>query len=153
MKKLTLLAILICCSLGFVQQAQAQENYTEGPVWVISYYRTKPGKFDDYMKFLRANYAKSVAKQKQAGIIVDSKVLINPAVAGPEDWDVAIAYLYSDFGRLNYNQSVEDQLEKFAEEISGERNKDKRDTKLDTTRFPLRDYIRTRFLREITLKP
>ncbi|HZE63658.1 MAG TPA: hypothetical protein VE056_07245 [Pyrinomonadaceae bacterium] len=153
MKKLTLLAILIGCSLGFVQRAQAQENYTEGPVWVINYYRTKPGKFDDYIKFLRANFAKSAAKQKQAGIVVDTKVLINPAVSGPEDWDVAIAYLYSDFGRLNYNQATEDQLQKIAAEISGERNKEKRDTKLDNTRFPLRDYIRTRFLREITLKP
>ncbi len=112
MKKLTLLTMLFCCSLGFMQQAQAQENYTEGPVWVINYYRTKPGKFEDYMKFLRANYAKSAAKQKQAGIVVDSKVLLNPAVNGPDDWDVAIAYLYSDFGRLNYNQAVEDQMEK-----------------------------------------
>jgi hypothetical protein len=153
MKRLTLLAILFCCSLGFVQQAQAQENYTEGPVWVVNYYRTKPGKFDEYMKFLRANYAKSAAKQKQAGIIVDSKVLLNPTVSGPDDWDVAIAYLYSDFGRLNYSQAVEDQMDKITAEISGERNKEKRETKNDATRFPLRDYLRTRFLREVTLKP
>lgn len=153
MKKLTLLTILFCCSLGFVQQAQAQENYTEGPVWAVSYYRTKPGKFDEYMKYLRGNYAKSVAKQKQAGIIVDSKVLINPAVNGPNDWDVAIAYLYSDFGRLNYNQAVDDQLDKITAEITGERNKERRETKNDATRFPLRDYISTRFLREIMLKP
>ncbi len=153
MKKLTLLAILSCCSLGFVQQAQAQENYTEGPVWVINYYRTKPGKFEDYLKYLRGNYAKNVAKQKQAGLIVDSKVLINPSVSGPDDWDVAIAYLYSDFGRLNYNQATEDQLQKIGAEITGEKSKEKRDTKNDATRFPLRDFIRTRFLREITLKP
>ena len=74
MKKLTLLTILFCCCLGFEHQAQAQENYTEGPVWVINYYRTKPGKFDEYMKFLRANFAKNVAKQKQAGVVVDGKV-------------------------------------------------------------------------------
>jgi len=153
MKKITLLAILICCSLGFVQQAQAQENYTEGPVWVIDYYRTKPGKFDDYLKYLRSNYAKNVAKQKQAGIIVDSKILINPTVSGPDDWDVAVAYLYSDFGRLNYNQATEDELQKIQAEITGEKNKDKRDNKNDATRFPLRDYLRTRYLREITLKP
>ncbi len=153
MKKLTLLTILLCCCIGFVQQAHAQENYTEGPVWVINYYRTKPGKFDEYMKFLRANFAKNAAKQKSAGIVVDTKVLINPTISGPDDWDVAIAYLYSDFGRLNYNQSTEDQLQKIAEEITGERNKDRRDTKLDTTRFPLRDYLRTRILREIMLKP
>lgn len=153
MKKLTLLTIIFCCCLGFANNAQAQENYTEGPVWVINYYRTKPGKFDEYMKFLRANFAKNSAKQKQAGIVVDTKVLLNPTVSGPDDWDVAIAYLYSDFGRLNYNQSTEDQLQKIAAEITGERNEDKRDAKLDSTRFPLRDYIRTRFLREITLKP
>ncbi len=153
MKRLTLLAILICCSLGFVQQAKAQDNYTEGPVWVINYYRTKPGKFDDYLKYLRSNYAKNVAKQKQAGIIVDSKILINPTVSGPDDWDVAVAYLYSDFGRLNYNQATEDELQKIQAEITGEKNKDKRDNKNDATRFPLRDYLRTRYLREITLKP
>jgi len=153
MKKLSLLAILVCCSLGFVQHAQAQENYTEGPVWEVNYYRTKPGKFDEYLKYLRANYAKSIAKQKQAGIIVDSKVLINPAVNGPDDWDVAICYLYSDFGRLNYNQATEDQMAKIGAEISGEKNKEKRDNKNDATRFPLRDFLRTRYLREITLKP
>ena len=153
MKKLTLLAILLCCCLGFVKQAQAQDNYTEGPVWVINYYRTKPGKFDDYMKFLRANFAKNSVKQKQAGIVVDTKVLLNPTVAGPDDWDVAIAYLYSDFAKLNYSQATEDQLQKIAAEITGEQSKEKRDERLDTTRFPLRDYIRTRILREVTLKP
>jgi hypothetical protein len=153
MKKLTLLTILLCCSLGFVQQAQAQDNYTEGPVWVINYYRTKPGKFDEYMKFLRANFAKVTSKQKQAGILVDAKVLLNPTVSGPDDWDVAIAYLYSDFARLNFNQATEDQMQKIAAEVSGEQNKDRRDERLDTTRFPLRDYIRTRILREVSLRP
>jgi len=153
MKKLTLLTILFCCCLGFVQHAQAQENYTEGPVWMINYYRTKPGKFDEYMKFLRANFAKNVAKQKQAGIVADSKVLLNPTVSGPDDWDVAIAYLYSDYARLNFSQTTEDQLQKIAGEITGERSKERRDARLDTTRFPLRDYIRTRILREVMLKP
>lgn len=153
MKKLILLIVVLCCSLGFVQQAQAQDNYTEGPVWVINYYRTKPGKFDEYMKFLRANFAKVSAKQKQAGILVDAKVLLNPTVSGPDDWDVAIAYLYSDYGRLNFSQATEDQMQKIAAEVSGERSKERRDDRLDNTRFPLRDYVRTRILREISLKP
>ena len=153
MKKLTLLTILFCCCLGFVKQAQAQENYTEGPVWVINYYRTKPGQFDEYMKFLRANFAKTVAKQKQVGILVDAKVLLNPTVSAPDDWDVAIAYLYSDYARLNFNQSTDDQLQKFSAEISGEKNKERRDSKLDSTRFPLRDHIRTKILREVMLRP
>ena len=105
------------------------------------------------MKYLRANYAKSVAKQKQAGIIIDSKVLLNPAVNGPDDWDVAIAYLYTDFGKLNYSQAVQDQMDKIGAEISGEKDQDKRDNKNDANRFPLRDFLRTRWLREIMLKP
>ena len=153
MKKLIPLTILMCCCLGFVKHAEAQDNYTEGPVWVINYYRTKPGKFDDYMKFLRANFAKNAAKQKQAGIVVDTKVLLNPTVNGPDDWDVAICYLYADFARLNFNQATEDQLQKIAAEITGEQNKDARNERLDTTRFPLRDYLRTRILREVTLRP
>lgn len=153
MKKQILLTILLCCSLGFVKQAQAQENFTEGPVWVINYYRTKPGKFEDYMKFLRANFAKNVAKQKEARLLVDAKVLLNPTVSGPDDWDVAICYLYSDYSRLNFNQAVDDQLQKIAADISGERSRERRDARLDTTRFPLRDYIRTRILREVSLKP
>lgn len=153
MKKLVLLTIVLCCSLGFVAQANAQENYTEGPVWVVNYYRTKPGKFDDYMKFLRANFAKSVAKQKEAKIVVDAKILLNPTISGPDDWDVAIAYIYSDYSKLNFDQAVDDKLKKIGEEITGEKNEDKRDAKLDATRFPLRDYLRTRFLREIMLRP
>lgn len=76
-----------------------------------------------------------------------------PKVSGPDDWDVAIAYLYSDYGRLNFNQATDDQVQKIAAEVSGERNKDKRNEKLDTTRFPLRDHIRTRIFREVMLKP
>lgn len=153
MKKLTLLVVFLCCSMGFVAQAVAQENYTEGPVWVVNYYRTKPGKFDEYMKFLRANFAKSVAKQKAAQIIVDAKVLINPTINGPDDWDVAVAYIFTDFSKMNYDQAVEDKMKRIGEEITGEKNEDKRDTQLDATRLPLRDYIRTRFIREIMLRP
>lgn len=153
MKKLLLLTIVLCCSLGFAAQAMAQENYTEGPVWVVNYYRTKPGKFDEYMKFLRANFAKSVIKQKEAHIIIDAKVLINPTINGPDDWDVAVAYIYTDFSKMNYDQAVFDKMEKIGEEISGEKNMEKRDMKLDATRMPLRDYIRTRYIREIMLRP
>ena len=153
MKKLALITIFLCSSFAFVEQAVAQDNYTEGPVWVINYYRTKPGKFDDYMKFLRANFAKSVARQKEARIIVDAKVLLNPTISGPDDWDVAICYLYSDYSKLNFDQATFDKVQMIGAEITGERDTNKRDAQLDTTRFPLRDFLRTRFLREVTLRP
>jgi len=154
MKKLALLTFCFCLFVISAPQVTAQENYTEGPVWVINYYRTKPGKFDDYMKFLRANFAKSSARQKQDGIIVDAKVLLNPTVSGPDDWDIAIAYLYSDYGKaLNFNQADFDKLENINAEISRQRDREKRAATLDATRFPLRDHVRTRIIREVSLRP
>jgi len=154
MKKLALLTCGFCLFAISAQQVKAQENFTEGPVWVVNYYRTKPGQFDDYMKFLRSNFAKVSARQKQEGIIVDAKVLLNPAVSGPDDWDVAVAYLYSDFGKaLNFNQADFEKMEKFSAEISRQSDRAKRGAALDATRFPMRDYIRTRIIREVTLRP
>lgn len=82
------------CFFPFGTQVQAQEHWTEGPVWVINYYRTKPGKFDDYIKFLRRNFAKISVEQKKAGLILDAKILLQPTVNSANDWDVAVAYLY-----------------------------------------------------------
>ena len=54
---------------------------------------------------------------------------------------------------MNFDQGVFDRLQAISAEITGEKNMDKRDTKLDATRFPLRDFIRMRFIREIMLRP
>ena len=49
MRKVSLLTLLFCFCMLSTTQVQAQEHWTEGPVWVVNYYRTKPGKFDDYL--------------------------------------------------------------------------------------------------------
>ncbi len=154
MKKITFLAAALCCLLTFASNAQAQENYTEGPVWVINYYRTKPGKFDDYMKFLRSNFAKTSAEQKKAGIILDAKILLQPTINGPNDWDVAVAYLYPSFAKaMDFNQADFDKGEEIAAKHFKETNREKRAATNDAARLPIRDYVATRILREVTLKP
>jgi hypothetical protein len=49
------------------------------------------------MKFLRSNFAKVSAEQKNAGLILDAKILLQPGINGPNDCDVAVAYLYTSF--------------------------------------------------------
>jgi len=154
MKRLLLLPAVLCLCAVFSPQAQAQEHYTEGPVWVTNYYRTKPGKFDDYMKFLRRNFAKVSAEQKKAGVILDAKILLQPTINGPNDWDVAVAYLYPSFAKaMDFNQADFDKQEEINAKHYRETNRDKRTATNDAARLPIRDYVATRITREVTLKP
>ena len=50
MKRIGLAAVaLALASLN----AAAQEHWTEGPVWQCDAYRTSPGQFDAYLKYIR----------------------------------------------------------------------------------------------------
>jgi hypothetical protein len=154
MKRLLLLPAVLCLCAVFCPQAQAQEHYTEGTVWVINYYRTKPGKFDDYMKFLRSNYARVTAEQKKAGVILDTKVLLQPSLNGPNDWDVAVAYLFPSYAKaLDFSQADFDKAEEIAAKHYQETNRDKRAATNDAARLPIRDFVATRIMREVGLRP
>jgi hypothetical protein len=151
MKRLTLVALLLgACLTGL--PALAQEHFTEGPVWEVSYYRTKPGKFDDYMKYLRANFLVTTVEEKKQGLILDAKILLNTP-RDANDWDIAIATLYTSFGKaLDFNQSDEDKLKAIAEKHYKTKDEAKQ-RDMSAPRFQMRDYIGTRYLREVTLKP
>ena len=144
----------LSCFFVLSTTVQAQEHWTEGPVWVINYYRTKPGKFDDYMKFLRRNFAKISAEQKRAGVILDAKVLLQPTINSANDWDVAVAYLYPSFGKaLDFGQADFDKIEEIAAKHYAQTDREKRAAANDAARLPIRDYVATRIVREVTLKP
>ena len=58
-QKWLLLAVALVALGGFTQRSYAQSSdlsYTEGPVVTVSYIRTEPGRFDDYMAYLAGNY-------------------------------------------------------------------------------------------------
>src|SRR5262245_27058119 len=48
--------------------AAAQEHWTEGPVWECTSYRTNPGMFDTYIKYIRANAIPVYEEMKKAGL-------------------------------------------------------------------------------------
>lgn len=131
----------------------AQEHWTEGPVWSVSYYRTKPGKFDDYVKYLRANYLVTTAESKKQGLIMDSKILINPAPRDEKDWDIAIATLFPSYAKaLDYNASDDEKQKAIAEKHYKTKDESKQ-REMSAPRFGWRDHLSTRFIREVTLKP
>ena len=102
------LALLIGWSIG----AQADDHpYSLGTVWEISYIQTKPGKFEDYMKFLSTVYVKEMEAAKAKGLVTSYKVL---GVTEPGDNapDIILMVEHPNFAVLDTPMSVQDEMEK-----------------------------------------
>jgi hypothetical protein len=150
MKRILALAVVsLLCGLG---TALAQEHWTEGPVWSVSFYRTTPGHFDDYMKYLRTHYVVTTAEAKKEGLILDSKIFAKDP-SGPADWDVCIATLYPSYGKaLDYNKGDEDKSKAIQSKHWKTQDQDKQ-RQMSAPRFEARTFQGTQYVREINLRP
>jgi hypothetical protein len=117
MNKLAVFALVSGCA--FALPSVAQEHWTEGPVWQIDYYRTKPGKFDDYLKYLRSSVMPQTAELKNQGL----------------------------------NNAQDDAKGKAIAEKHFNTRDENKQQELIAPRFGWRDYLRTSYVREVTLKP
>lgn len=79
----------------------AQDQYREGPVWDITYVRTKPDQRDAYLTSLKENTVPILKEEKEQGLILDYKILNNLTRNDPQDWDLAIAVQYKNFAALD----------------------------------------------------
>ena len=151
MKRITMFAFIAICALT-ASPSFAQDNYTEGNVRVVSFYRTKQGQFDEYMKYLRANFLPQQEEAKKQGLIVGYQVMLKTPTTA-DDWDVAIAILYKSFGAaLDFNQSDADKMKAIAAKHYKTGDEQKQ-WEMAAKRFDMRDYKGTSYLREVTLKP
>lgn len=140
--------VLVFFSIGTF----AQEHYTESNVRTVSFYRTKPGQFDNYMKYLRANFLPTQEEAKKQGLIVGYSILLNTP-STPDDWDVAVVTLNKSFGdALDYNQSDDDKMKKIQENHYKTSDEEKMN-EMTAKRFDMRTYIGTKYFREVSLKP
>ncbi|MFZ1292105.1 MAG: hypothetical protein WAR79_18570 [Melioribacteraceae bacterium] len=135
----------------FTSSSFAQEHYTEGFVRAVSFYRTSPGQFDNYMKYLRTNFLPVQEEAKKQGLIVGYSILLNTP-SSEDDWDVAVVSLHKSFGdALDYNQSDEDKMKKIQETHYKTSDENKMD-EMTSKRFDMRTYVGTKYFREVTLK-
>jgi hypothetical protein len=150
MKKLTIglaAAGMLCASV-----ALAQEHWTEGSVWECSAYRTSPGQFDNYMKWLRAHGMVTSGEAKKQGLIQDYKVFVKTP-ADPNDYDVLICNLYPSFAKaLDFSQADEDKFDAImnahwkvsdTDEIAGKA----------APRLEMRKFLGVTYVREVSLRP
>lgn len=152
MKSFKMLVLPMFLLVLFSAGAFAQEHYTEGNVRTVSFYRTKPGQFDNYMKYLRTNFLPVQEEAKKQGLIVGYSILLNTP-STEDDWDIAIVTLNKSFSdALDYNQSDDDKMKKIQEQHYKTSDEQKMD-EMTSKRFDMRTYVGTKYLREVNLKP
>ncbi len=144
--------IAVVCFAVLASGALAQEHWTEGPVWEVSFYRTKPGQFDEYMKYLRTNFLPITEEGKKQGLMLERKVFVKPP-KDPGDWDVGIATLYPSFGKARDFSQGDDDKWKGIQAKHYKTEDEKKQQEITAKRFEMRDFIGTDFVREVNLRP
>jgi len=75
--RLLSLAIASAALLAVSVAAAAEDAraYDNGPVWDVSGVLTKPGHFDDYIKYVATTWRAQQEELKKAGLVLDYKVM------------------------------------------------------------------------------
>ena len=147
MRKLLFWLCLASTLLAMVTPVSAQNpNYNNGPVWRVLYVSLKPGMGDKYWSDLRQNFRPIYDDFKKQGWVVDYKFYTNPVAEHPDDWDVAIAIEYKNWGTI-------DEMSEKAASIT-EKHYGSRDAMIDAAkkRADYSTLVRSSLAREVTLK-
>jgi hypothetical protein len=132
--------------------AAAQEHWTEGPVWECSAYRTNPGMFDAYLKWIRAHSEPINEEAKKQGLIIDYKTFVKPP-SDERDWDVMFCTLYPSFGKaLDYNKGDDEKYEAISAAHWATADQDKQ-REQSAPRLEMRRFLGSTYAREVKLRP
>ena len=144
-----LVAAGLACSSAI---AAAQEHWTEGPVWECSAYRTNPGMFDTYLKWIRSHSEPINEEAKKQGLIVDYKAFVK-APRDENDYDVLFCTLFSSYGQaLDYNKGDDEKFDKISAAHWATADEDKQ-REQSAPRLEMRRYLGTSYVREVNLRP
>jgi L-rhamnose mutarotase len=103
---LLLLAAILTCSTS-VTRAQEDHAYTQGPVVIVSFVRTEPGMFEEYMRYLDTTYKRLLDGFKKQGIITDYAIY-QATPRNPQDADLILTVTYKNMAALDDLQSRTD---------------------------------------------
>jgi L-rhamnose mutarotase len=112
MKKsiLLLLAALLTMSAAMTR-AQEEHAYTQGPVVIVSFVRTEPGMFEEYMRYLAKTYKHLMDEYKKQGIITDYAVY-QALPHDAQDADLILTVTYKNMAAFDGLQARTDPLAK-----------------------------------------
>jgi hypothetical protein len=144
MKKTTAIALGLVLGLAMTVQGQEPKPYKEGEVTQISYIKTKPGKFDDYMKFLDTTYKSLMEAEKKAGLILGYSIY-TATPRRPSDPDLILAVTVANMAALDKT----DEGDAVAAKVMGS---DENQNKAAIDRESLREFLGSELIRELVLK-
>jgi hypothetical protein len=95
--------------------AQSDKPYTDGPLWQVQFVHTKSGMSDLYLKNLNDGWIKEMRAAKDAGLIMDYKVL--QAQPGSEnDWDLMLLYELKNHAAID---GMSDKMDAIGKKVFG----------------------------------
>jgi len=125
----------------------ATQDYAEGPVWDITFIRTRPSQREAYLSSLRANTVPILHEEKRQGLIIDFKIFSNLTQHDPQEWDVAVAVQYKNFAQMDGFTAKEQAIRN---KLLG--SKQNADQVLVEKRVEIRDIISTKLIQELSFK-
>jgi hypothetical protein len=145
-------ALLVALTALVAVPAAPQEHFTQGPVWVIDFYRIGDDQFDNYMKYLRSSVVPQDEEGKKQGLILETKTFLQQP-RDPNDWNIAFARLYRNAAEaLDYTKERDDKEKAIAAKQYQTTDEDKQ-REIIKPRLEMRRYIGTSMVREVMLKP
>ncbi len=131
---------------GIAATAVADEGrvYSEGPVVDVSYIRTMPGRFDDYMKFLSTTYRTLMEAEKKAGHILDYNIY-SATPRSPQDPDLVLTIVYANMAALDRSEEWEAVAAKTIGSMDAQ-------NKAAMDREALREVLGSQLMRKLILK-
>jgi hypothetical protein len=140
----------LSCVLAFVSlfalEALAQEHYTDGPVWNVTFIRVKPAQFDAYLSNLQQGAKVAYDEAKREGVIMDYKVFLKSTKSSPQDWDIAIALLYKNHAQMDGQAA---KFEAIRDKVLGGKQTFQQAAE---KRSEIREIVGVELVQEVTLK-
>jgi len=91
--------------------AQESRGYKEGNVLEVTSVLTKPGMFDEYMKFLAGTYRQEMEELKKIGVVVEYNIY-QTMPRRPGDPDLYLVVTYANMAAFDTLQEKSDPIEK-----------------------------------------
>jgi hypothetical protein len=145
-RALWLFSVMLMLLLVAPRLVAQNPNYNNGPVWRVIYVDVKAGQSDAFWTDIRQNFRAIYDEFKKQGWVVDYKFFTNPVAQHPDDWSVAIAIEYKDWGTLD---EMADKANGIAEKHYGSRQ-----AMMDAAkkRSEVAPVLSSTLAREVTLK-
>jgi hypothetical protein len=147
MKKVMLVLVIAAVfgSTAKFASAMPDRPYTNGPVSDVAFIKTKPGMFDEYMKWVATTWKATMEEGKKAGFIIGYSVFtVEPR--SPSDPDLIITISYPNMAALD---GINDKMDAVAEKVEGSVAKSNANA---VDREKLRTVLGSELIQELQLK-